>query len=145
MYLHHILVLWCDNISAIALASNPVFHYRIKHIEVDYHFVREKVIRRDLGIKFIFRKDTNVDILTKPLPGPPFLFLRGKLLVDSASCLKGYVETKAKPQSTVKLKLLHNSTKTASFFKDQNRVYLYDIIWINDPMPRCHSWRLRVG
>ena len=49
LYLYHIPILWCDNISAIALASNPVFHSRTKHIEVDYHFVRENVIRCDLG------------------------------------------------------------------------------------------------
>ena len=30
-----------ENLSALALASNPVFHVRTKHIEVDYHFVRE--------------------------------------------------------------------------------------------------------
>lgn len=34
-------VLWCDNLSALALATNPVFHARSKHIEVDYHFIRE--------------------------------------------------------------------------------------------------------
>ena len=110
MYLYHIPVLWCDNISAIALASNPIFHSRTKHIQVDYHFVKEKVIRRDLGIKLIYGKDNYADILTKPLPGPPFLFLHGKLLADSVLCFRGDVETKAKPQATAKLKLLTNST-----------------------------------
>ena len=50
LYLHHIPVLWCDNISAIALASNLVLHSKIKHIEVDYHFVREKVISSNLNL-----------------------------------------------------------------------------------------------
>ncbi|XP_065636783.1 uncharacterized mitochondrial protein AtMg00810-like [Quercus suber] len=100
LFLHHIPILWCDNISAIALASNPVFHFRTKHIEVGYHFVREKVLKRDLGIKFISIKDNYADIFTKPLPGPYFLFLRGKLLADSTSCLRGDAEiTEDKPQA----------------------------------------------
>lgn len=50
-------VLWCDNVSALALACNPVFHASTKHIEVDYHFIREKVINRDILVKFISTVD----------------------------------------------------------------------------------------
>ncbi|XP_048425193.1 uncharacterized mitochondrial protein AtMg00810-like [Pyrus x bretschneideri] len=36
--------LWCDNISAISLAFNPIFHARTKHVEIDYHYIRELVL-----------------------------------------------------------------------------------------------------
>ena len=42
IFLSHIPVLWCDNALAIALSANPVFHSRMKHIEVDYHYVRKR-------------------------------------------------------------------------------------------------------
>ena len=51
--LYHPLFLWCDNVSALSLASIPVFHARSKYIEVDYHFIREKVVNRDILVKFI--------------------------------------------------------------------------------------------
>jgi hypothetical protein len=65
-------LIWCDNTSALALASNPVFHGRTKHIEVDYHFVREKVVCGDLLLQFICTHDQLADIFTKALPSTRF-------------------------------------------------------------------------
>jgi hypothetical protein len=66
------LVLWCDNIGATYLFCNPVFHAHTKHIEVDFHFVRERVTQKLLQIKFISSKDQPSNIFTKPLPLPTF-------------------------------------------------------------------------
>jgi len=59
--------LWCNNIGAKYPSANPVFHARTKHIEVDYHFVRERVARRLLEIEYISTKDQVADGFTKPL------------------------------------------------------------------------------
>ncbi|KAM1392939.1 hypothetical protein PS1_029222 [Malus domestica] len=66
-------VLHCDNISALALCSNPVFHSQIKHLDIDFHFVRERVQKRDLHVAYISTTDQVADILTKGLYGPLFV------------------------------------------------------------------------
>ena len=59
--------LWCDNIGAKYLSANPAFHARPKHIEVDYHFVRERVGRRLLDIEYISTRDQIAHGFNKPL------------------------------------------------------------------------------
>ncbi|TQE01264.1 hypothetical protein C1H46_013171 [Malus baccata] len=77
-------VLYCDNISGIALSSNPVFHSRVKHIEIDYHFVRERVIRGDLHVLHVSSKEQFADILTKGLSAPLFQHHCSNLMLGSS-------------------------------------------------------------
>jgi hypothetical protein len=49
--------LWCDNMGVKYLASNPIFHGRMKHVEIDYHFVRDRVVKKLLDVRFISTQD----------------------------------------------------------------------------------------
>jgi histone deacetylase 1/2 len=59
--------IWCDNMGAKYLSSNPVFHARTKHVEVDFHFVRERVLSNQLQIDFVPTGDQVADGFTKAL------------------------------------------------------------------------------
>ena len=81
-------ILWCDNIGATNLSANPVFHARMKHIKVDFHFVREQAAARQLRVCVISSQDQTADLLTKALPRQLFLqlFLTGVSL--AGRCLR---------------------------------------------------------
>ena len=59
--------MYCDNQSAIRLAENPVFHARTKHVEVHYHFIREKVLQEEIEMRQIKTDDQVADLFTKSL------------------------------------------------------------------------------
>ena len=65
-------LLWCGNLGATYLSANPVFHARTKHIEIDLHFIRERVANKELEIRFIPSKDQLADGFTKALPTRSF-------------------------------------------------------------------------
>ena len=69
-------------LSTLAIAFNPIFHARTKHVKVDYRFVREKVLRYDLQVKYITIGDQLADVFTKSMSTSHLLFLRSKIMVS---------------------------------------------------------------
>jgi hypothetical protein len=87
------VVIYCDNISSILLANNLVYHARTKHIEVHYHFIREKVLAKEIDFNHVSTEDQVVDIFTKVLGTDKFKKFQkmfGVLEVDLS--LRGSVE-----------------------------------------------------
>lgn len=73
----------CVNVSALYMTTNPIHHYRSKHISVDHHFVREHVQHGDLAVWHVNTKKQLADIFTKGLSSQLFCFLRSNLSVKS--------------------------------------------------------------
>ncbi|KAH9704463.1 retrovirus-related pol polyprotein from transposon RE1 [Citrus sinensis] len=76
-------LLLSDSTSAAAIATNPVLHSKTKHIEIDIHFVRDMVEKKEVEVAFVSSNDQIADVLTKPLTYPKFSFFRNKLKVSS--------------------------------------------------------------
>ncbi|GJY45974.1 ribonuclease H-like domain-containing protein [Tanacetum coccineum] len=70
--LHSATLVYCDNVSAVYLSSNPVQHQRTKHIEIDIHFVRGLVATGHVRVLHVPSRYQYADIFTKGLPSPLF-------------------------------------------------------------------------
>lgn len=82
----------CDNQAAIYIAHNPMYHERTKHIEIDCHFVREKLQDGLIALHHVSSPNQLADILTKSLPGPLHHHFLSKLGVQEPSNLPGVLE-----------------------------------------------------
>ena len=74
-------LLLCYNKSAIFFSSNPISHKRAKHVELDYHFLRELIVAGKLRTQYLPSHLQVVDIFTKSVPRSLFQFFRSKLHV----------------------------------------------------------------
>lgn len=73
------------NLGVRALAYNVVYHAIIKHIEIDFHYVHEKVFKGLLEIRYVPPCEHTTNIFTKPLGTTRFLFLISKINVTQTS------------------------------------------------------------
>ena len=71
--------IFCDNKSALALTRDNAYHSRTKHIDIHYHFIRERIASNEVEVIHCASEENVADLLTKPLPRPRFKTLVERL------------------------------------------------------------------
>ena len=74
-------LVYCDNVNAVYLSTNPVQHQRTKHVEIDLHFVRDRLAIGDVRVLHVPTTSQFADIFTKGLPSSTFSEFRSSLNV----------------------------------------------------------------
>ncbi|XP_010277589.1 PREDICTED: uncharacterized protein LOC104611983 [Nelumbo nucifera] len=106
-------ILYCDNIGATYLAAHPMFHACTKHIEVEFHFLRDHILRKNLDVRYISTDDQLADIFTKPLAPVRFGFLRSKLHVLSAQFrLRGRILESSPEENSTRLAITNGGSQS---------------------------------
>jgi hypothetical protein len=62
------MTIFCDNQSAITLIENHKYHSKNKHVETQYHFTQEKVLEKQIELKYVSISNVTIDVLSKSFP-----------------------------------------------------------------------------
>lgn len=92
----------CDNNSAINLSEDPLLHLRVKHVDMKYHFLRERVASGEIDMQYINTNSNVADIFTKALPASRFTRLRNILGLRHDSA-RGGVTTYGEERKSVEI------------------------------------------
>ncbi|GKC95145.1 hypothetical protein Tco_1160587 [Tanacetum coccineum] len=83
-YKYNRIPLYCDSKSAIAILCNPVQHSKTKHIDIQYHLIKEHVEKGTVEIYFVGTKYQLADLFTKALPKERFEYLVHRIVIIMA-------------------------------------------------------------
>ena len=71
--------IYCDNQSCVKLSENPVFHDKLKHIEIKYHYIMDMVQIGAVKLQYVATDEQIADVLTKPSARVKFEYFMEKL------------------------------------------------------------------
>ncbi|KAJ6866233.1 Retrovirus-related Pol polyprotein from transposon TNT 1-94 [Populus alba x Populus x berolinensis] len=114
-------VLYCDNLSALHMTVNPVFHARSKHIELDYHFVRERVALGKLITHHIPTTHQLADLFTKPVSKATLLRFQHKLCLQPRQRLREGINSNKTTQQQQQHRILTLASNCSSSRRQQQQ------------------------
>ncbi|CAN6576638.1 unnamed protein product [Malus baccata var. baccata] len=113
-------VVSCDNIGAMFYYANLVLHSHMKHINIDFQFVRDRATRGLLQVSYVSTTDQLADALTKSLPRPRFHLLRSKIGVfDGATVLRVKESPTSKEISSSTAQSAPSTAQSAPLYESQ--------------------------